>query len=69
LLYVGLILILLTGLIIFIVDRQRNKFAAPTIENVSSIKIVPFKVGADTREEINFDLNKKEHFEMAQEFR
>lgn len=59
-LLVSLILIAVISITTFIIIVEKNEFEVPEIEDISSVKIIPFKVGGGTRDEFIFDLNKKE---------
>jgi len=67
-LIITLILIVAIVLITFIAHEEKNQFKVPTINNISSIKIVPATTGpimVGKQEEFTFDLNVKAHQAMA----
>jgi hypothetical protein len=64
-LIISFVLIVSITLLSVTIYKEKNKFTVPAIENISTIKIVPAKTGGGTREELSFDLSKKEHLDMV----
>lgn len=62
---IGSILIISIAFITFWILIIKGQFKVPTIENISSIKVVPAKVGASKRDEFSFDLSNKEQLNMV----
>lgn len=59
--FVCLFLIVVLSIIAYVVCKNKNKFSVPEMESINSIKIIPARTGACTREELFFDLSKKEY--------
>ena len=64
-LLISLFLLVVIGLTVYVIFKGTNQFKVPTIEKISSIKIVPAKAGGGKRDELSFDLSKKENLDMV----
>ncbi|WP_238885473.1 hypothetical protein [Clostridium sp. YIM B02551] len=62
---IPIISLILIATIIFTIYNGKNKLKIPTIENISSMKVIGSGVGASQKVEQTFDLSKKEHLDMA----
>ncbi|MDD7794418.1 hypothetical protein [Clostridium sp. 'White wine YQ'] len=62
---IPIISLVLIAAIVFTIYNGKNKLKVPTIENISSMKIIESSVGASPKKELAFDFSKKEHVDMA----